>query len=275
MTATQLENPDLNPISAAKPPTRGCPPIMSRLPSTWSEDQHLPSQHGYLQSTPRTPVPGALLWSDQETAPSYTNARLPRLDEFGRLAWEALHHLRPLSPKPANKSTAHQIFEPHPSHDSHFAKEDFSTESIDLDFNWSELQIPSTLQGTLHGVVFRSRRAPGSTSTDLYEADRLAHEEAVNSGGLLMYWYGTPDAAGNNLATCIWTDKESAKVASRLPKHREAVQHAIKAYQSFDLSEFRVEKREGECQFRVLKDTRVRGFAHATAHGASCQTPSG
>ena len=38
----------------------------------------------------------------------------------------------------------------------------------------------------------------GDTSQDnisaqLYEADMRAHAEAIQQGGLLMYWYGVPD----------------------------------------------------------------------------------
>lgn len=67
-----------------------------------------------------------------------------------------------------------------------------------------------------------------------------------------MYWYGIPDpATGNNLASCIWTDREAARRASRLPFHREAAEHAKWAYREFELSRYAVVKKKGESKVRV------------------------
>lgn len=51
-------------------------------------------------------------------------------------------------------------------------------------------------------VVFRSRVRPTTDRTDLGLMDAKAHEEAMESGGLLKYWFGSPDANCRNLATC-------------------------------------------------------------------------
>lgn len=119
-------------------------------------------------------------------------------------------------------------------------------------FNWSSIILPEHISGSFYGVVFRSKRAPGSESTNLYTADRLAHEEAVSSGGLLMYFYGSPDPiTGSNLATCVWTSRAEALAASALPLHAKAVVHARKAYASFELSRYRLTKLEGETTLRV------------------------
>lgn len=97
-------------------------------------------------------------------------------------------------------------------------------------------------------VAFRSTRAKDSPSKDLYEADRLAHEEAVSvstpphcsrheslirfffsppqRGGLLLYWYGSPTALGSNLATCIWQSRKHAVLANSGPRHLEAIRLA-------------------------------------------------
>lgn len=54
-------------------------------------------------------------------------------------------------------------------------------------------------------IAFRSKRREVNNDghTRLLEGlDRASVLEAVQSGGLLKYWFGTPDAAGYNLATC-------------------------------------------------------------------------
>ena len=51
-------------------------------------------------------------------------------------------------------------------------------------------------------VVFRSRRPPTTDALRLGHLDQLSHAEAMKSGGLLKYWFGTPDQEGRNLATC-------------------------------------------------------------------------
>ncbi|KAL8933253.1 MAG: hypothetical protein Q9211_005882 [Gyalolechia sp. 1 TL-2023] len=51
-------------------------------------------------------------------------------------------------------------------------------------------------------VVFRSQVPPTTDRSHLAELDKAAHVEAMRSGGLLKYWFGTPDADGRNLATC-------------------------------------------------------------------------
>lgn len=224
-------------------------PLMSRLPVDDSEQQDRDCaihEEQYLDPAKNENIPGILPFSPARHGLVYTHARLPYLDDFSRAAWVALHSFRPVTTNYAG------TFSKQPSHSRPLANNhvppthDTAIDLVRRAFNWPSLQLPLHLTGTLHGVVFRSKRKAGSTSTDLYEADRSAHEEAVASGGLLMYWYGTPDATGANLATCIWTDKTSAEVASRLPRHRKAVMHAAKAYATFELKQYRIVKRQGE-----------------------------
>lgn len=87
----------------------------------------------------------------------------------------------------------------------------------------------------------------------LYRMDRLAHEEAVASGGLLMYWYGTPDERdGENLATCVWTSREAAVRAARLPLHGKAARLAAASYEYFVLERYRLVKRAGQAELEIL-----------------------
>ncbi|KAJ9091895.1 hypothetical protein QFC19_008921 [Naganishia cerealis] len=140
-------------------------------------------------------------------------------------------------------------------------------------FNWSALPpLPAHTDGKYYGVLFRSTRhtqyLPSSssgftttttttTSTDrdpssaLYAADRQAHEEAVESGGLLMYWYGEPDSQGNNVATCVWTGRDAARRASRLEKHRVAAALAGEVYATYELVRYCVRKVQGETGVRI------------------------
>jgi hypothetical protein len=51
-------------------------------------------------------------------------------------------------------------------------------------------------------IVFRSRVNKHADRQLLGELDRAAHLEAVEGGGLLKYWFGSPNEVGRNLATC-------------------------------------------------------------------------
>ena len=55
---------------------------------------------------------------------------------------------------------------------------------------------------TFYVVVFRSKLKEGIDSQLLYRLDCESHREACESGGLLKYWFGAPDAERRNLATC-------------------------------------------------------------------------
>lgn len=72
-------------------------------------------------------------------------------------------------------------------------------------------------------------------------ADKIAHEEAVASGGLLAYIYGRPDAVtGANIATCVWSSRADARRASGLEEHRRAVGLASGTYDWFELGRYAV-----------------------------------
>lgn len=54
--------------------------------------------------------------------------------------------------------------------------------------------------------------------------DKGSHEEANASGGLLKYWFGTPDDVhAKNLATCWWRSKADAKAGGGGKTHREGM----------------------------------------------------
>ena len=192
----------------------------------------------------------------------YTRSRLPVVDDASIALWKSLHGLRPVT---SNYAAGYLQEAPHPLPPDADASQCpvFSQQGSDEAeaaialirrvFNWDALPaLPEDLEAQWYGVVFRSARKPGSESTSFYEADRQAHEEAVASGGLLMYWYGAPDpATGENLATCIWTDRASAVKASKLPKHGVAARHSRSAYSTYDLTRYRVRKVAGELTLRI------------------------
>jgi hypothetical protein len=55
---------------------------------------------------------------------------------------------------------------------------------------------------TFYVVEFRSTLKDNIDVPLLYRLDKESHREASESGGLLKYWYGTPDSKRRNLATC-------------------------------------------------------------------------
>ncbi len=89
---------------------------------------------------------------------------------------------------------------------------DYATADYISSFNWS--QVFSVLrklcvQSGMHWqrqafylVIFRSKLNPTADRVRLGELDKNSHEEACASGGLLTYWFGSPDEECRNLATC-------------------------------------------------------------------------
>lgn len=93
-------------------------------------------------------------------------------------------------------------------------KREFATAPYDKAFNWDSIvdvfsrtikaeqteSMPEKLD--FYVIVFRSKVNQHADRQLLGELDKAAHLEAVESGGLLKYWFGEPDEAGRNLATC-------------------------------------------------------------------------
>lgn len=270
-TATQYEAP---PVTNTSLPILSRPPAALALHTSlemgaWQAEEAFDGQLSYLRAGPTTTE------TDTQTAsatpPSslqvmYTRSHLPELDLQSRYLWHALHNFR-VQDSDYAKGYAERARKA-PRFDSaggvcpflaasssssasasatSTSEADSPAATISKTFNWSSLRLPLSLQHEWYGVTFRSVRRPASSSLSLYQADRLSHEEAVSSGGLILYWYGQPDVeTGENLATCIWTSREEARKASTLPMHRRARDLATLAYERFELQRYRVVKREGE-----------------------------
>ncbi|KWU44043.1 hypothetical protein RHOSPDRAFT_25989 [Rhodotorula sp. JG-1b] len=208
------------------------PPLLSRLPAEASSAPPLV----------------------KEATIDYTNSHLPRIDSTSLALHRALHVFRPVTPLYA--------IAPYPS-----------------SFNWSDIILEDEPSGAVRGqerewyiVAFRSKRREGFTpeeALDLYGADREAHEEAVQCGGLLLYWFGSPfpteadaadsphslpwstNLAGRNLATCIWQSRADAVGAMRGERHKRAAQLASRSYESYTLERYVLRKDAGELTVRV------------------------
>ncbi|KAG5645213.1 hypothetical protein DXG03_006731 [Asterophora parasitica] len=163
---------------------------------------------------PSEPIPS-------ENPPLVTETRLPDIDPASLSLHKALHHFKPLDADYANK--------PYPEA-----------------FNWSELVLPEDEEREWYVVVFRSKRKAGSDGGALYDADKLAHEEAVRNGGLILYWYGIPNPeTGINLATCIWQSRKHAVAANTRPHHIKAMRLAAHSYEVYSLARHVLRKEKG------------------------------
>jgi len=126
-------------------------------------------------------------------------------------------------------------------------RKDYATAPYVESFNWSEIidGLRKLVQEDgfawkeqpFYIVVFRSRILPETDRADLGALDKAAHAEAMESGGLLKYWFGTPDENGRNLATCVWRRCQDARAGSVGKDHVRAANAARRSY-----SEWRTER---------------------------------
>ncbi|KAF9268869.1 hypothetical protein L218DRAFT_536443 [Marasmius fiardii PR-910] len=178
-----------------------------------------------LSSLPKNLPPFPL---SPENPPLITETHLPNIDPASLSLHKALHRFHP--------------------RDSLYA----STPYNDA-FNWSELILPQDEDREWYCVVFRSRRKAGSDGGSLYEADKKAHEEAVQNGGLIMYWYGIPSQeTGMNLATCIWQSRNHAIAANSRPHHLKAMKLAKDSYEIYNLERYVLRKQKGDVHVEII-----------------------
>ncbi|KAH9048351.1 hypothetical protein EDB84DRAFT_265875 [Lactarius hengduanensis] len=163
-----------------------------------------------------------------DRVPKTTEARLPDINPASLSLHRALHNFCPLT-------------------------DDYAATTYAEAFNWGELELPEEDEHDWYCVAFRSIRKPDSESGPLYEADRLAHEEAIKNGGLIMYWYGSPDPeTGLNLATCVWQSRADAVAANSRPHHIRAMRQAALAYEMYELERWTLRKTAGSRYLEVL-----------------------
>jgi hypothetical protein len=181
----------------------------------------------FLSSLPHT-YANSMSPSSTGRIPKATESHLPDIDGPSLSLHKALHNFTPVTEKYASASYAEA-------------------------FNWDQLDLPEEDEHEWYVVVFRSIRKPGSDSGPLYDADRAAHEEAVQNGGLIMYWYGIPDPeTGLNLATCVWQSRAHAIAANSRPDHIRAMRLAASSYERYDLERWTLCKTAGSRRLEVL-----------------------
>ncbi|RDB16959.1 hypothetical protein Hypma_002588 [Hypsizygus marmoreus] len=163
---------------------------------------------------PSEPVP-------PDHPPLVTETRLPDIDPASLSLHKALHRFKPTQADYVG---------------THYAQA----------FNWSQLVLPEDEEREWYCVAFRSKRKAGSDGGALYDADKLAHEEAIRNGGLILYWYGIPDqTTGMNLATCIWQSRKHAVAANSGPHHIKAMRLAVVSYEVYSLERHVLRKEKG------------------------------
>jgi hypothetical protein len=212
-----LPNFTLNALLDPPSPLLYLPPLLSSLPEKYARDFSPASPHNRNDAL--------------SYAPLNTATRLPDIDPASFSLHKALHRFRPITP-------------------------DYADVPYSQAFNWDELILPIEEEREWYCVVFRSKRKVGSKSEALYEADKNAHEEAVQNGGLIAYWYGVPDpVSGLNLATCIWQSRKHAIAANSRPHHMEAMRLTAESYERYDLERHVLRKVKGECSPAVYTFT--------------------
>lgn len=152
-------------------------------------------------------------------------------------------------------------------------RDDYATAAYIESFNWSTIvdHVKNLAEKAAYEwqpevfyiVVFRSRVREVTDRVDLGMMDAKAHEEAMQSGGLLKYWFGVPDANCRNLATCkfwpktlryerplihlgIWRDQDDAKRGGRGEGHQRAMRAIAGLYTEWKLERLRFVIEPGE-----------------------------
>lgn len=97
---------------------------------------------------------------------------------------------------------------------------------------------------TVYIIVFRSAlyedvRNSSERRQFLANVDKASHAEANESGGLLKYWFGTPDdTLGRNLATCWWRSRGDAKLGGGGKAHRKGMNEVKSWFKHWQVEEY-------------------------------------
>ncbi|PYH90644.1 hypothetical protein BO71DRAFT_334032 [Aspergillus ellipticus CBS 707.79] len=140
---------------------------------------------------------------------------------------------------------------------------DYATAPYTESFNWGEvfdllreLARSEGYQWTrqdFYVVVFRSVLRADADPEHLHALDAHSHAEATASGGLLKYWFGTKNESRQNLATCLWRNREDARLGGTGPWHKRARGAARELYERIDFSTLRLVVEEGAGTWRIAE----------------------
>jgi len=94
----------------------------------------------------------------------------------------------------------------------HPIRSDYAVAEYTDSFNWESVMIRLRMlaakedcrwqRQSFYTVTFRSKLKPDINRALLRQFDKESHREAIVSGCLLKYWFGSPDGERRNLATC-------------------------------------------------------------------------
>ena len=111
-------------------------------------------------------------------------------------------------------------------------REDYATAGYLESFNWPEVfALLRSLckkynhdwrQQYFYVVIFRSKLKEDIDRDRLGLLAQKSHQEACASGGLLKYWFGSPDESRQNLATC----KHTREWLSLIDRHANPLKQA-------------------------------------------------
>ncbi|KAL1875030.1 hypothetical protein Plec18167_005698 [Paecilomyces lecythidis] len=120
-------------------------------------------------------------------------------------------------------------------------RHDYATAEYTESFNWDAvfqlLRALSDAEGyewkkqEFYVVAFRSTLRADADPGYLHQLDAHSHAEATESGGLLKYWFGTKNENRKNLATCLWRNREDARLGGLGPWHKKARLAAREMYE--------------------------------------------
>jgi hypothetical protein len=94
----------------------------------------------------------------------------------------------------------------------------------------------------LYLVVFRSVRWPKADLDLLREHDDRAYAEALESGGLLLYFKGQANERRECLSFCLWETREQAIKAAGGASHQSAADISVRMYESYLLDRYWLKK---------------------------------
>ncbi|KAI9778925.1 MAG: hypothetical protein M1835_004809 [Candelina submexicana] len=142
-------------------------------------------------------------------------------------------------------------------------RHDYATAPYVNSFNWqfvvgllrslAEAEGYQWLRESFYIIVFRSQVPPTTDRSHLASLDEKAHEEAMESGGLLKYFFGVPDTAGRNLATCVWRDRDDAKRGGAGEGHRQAMRATAGLYTEWKVERLRLNIEKGAYEWSIVE----------------------
>ncbi|KAL2695716.1 hypothetical protein AAEP93_003809 [Penicillium crustosum] len=141
-------------------------------------------------------------------------------------------------------------------------RDDYATAEYTESFNWTEVYdlLRTFSQAENHAwksqsyyvVIFRSILLPDIDSDRLYDLDAHSHQEAIASGGLLKYWFGAKNDKHRNLATCIWRNRNDARLGGRGPWHAQARAAATVMYEEIKFTTLRLDIEDGVQSWKLI-----------------------